>query len=81
MTVYVEALVKRTSRLVGIFQIVELVDEEGDDLTSHLDQPSKLFTMAELKEFLEKKFNTDVCIELIDDGTPDVPLRTYESDK
>ena len=80
MTVYVEALVKRTSRLAGIFQVVALVDEEGDDLTCHLDQASKLFTMGELKEFLERKFTTDVCIEVIEDGPPDIPFRSHESE-
>jgi hypothetical protein len=79
VTVYVEAFVNCKSPVAGIFQIIELLDEEGDDLTRYLDQPSKLFTIGELTEVLERKFNTDVCIELIEDGSPDIPFRTHDS--
>jgi hypothetical protein len=79
MTVYVQAHVNSNTGLAGTFQIVELVDEEGDDLTRHLDQASKLFTIGELKEALRSKFNTDVCIEVIADGPLDIPLRIQDS--
>lgn len=65
MTVYVQAHVNRKMEVPGTFQVIELLDEEGDDLMHSLDQASKLFTVNQLKEVLEKKFNTDVCIELI----------------
>jgi hypothetical protein len=68
MTVYIDAVVKHMSGLRGTFQIVELLDEEGDDLTHHLDQRSRLYTIEQLKEGLEKKFKTDVCIEMIENG-------------
>jgi hypothetical protein len=41
VTVYVEAFVYRKSRTAGIFQLIELLDEEGDDLMRYLEQPSK----------------------------------------
>jgi hypothetical protein len=72
VTVYVEAFVNRKTRAAGIFQIIELLDEEGDDLARYLDQPSKLFTIDELTEALERKFNTDICIEVIENGPSDI---------
>jgi len=68
VTVYVEAFVSRKSRLAGVFEIIELLDEEGDGLTRYLDQPFKLFSVDELTKALERKFNTDVCIEVIENG-------------
>jgi hypothetical protein len=65
MTVYVQAHVSRKTEVPGTFQVIELLDEEGDDLMHYIDQASKLFTVSQLKEVLQKKFNTDVCIELI----------------
>src|SRR5262249_18567439 len=65
MTVYVHAHVSRETEVPGTFRVIELLDEEGDDLMHYLDQASKLFTVSQLKEVLQKKFNTDVCIELI----------------
>jgi hypothetical protein len=62
VTVYVQAHVNSKTGVAGTFQIIQLVDEEGDDLTRHIDQASKLFTIGE--------FNTDVCIEVIADGPP-----------
>ncbi len=75
MTVYVEAFVNCKSRVAGIFEIVELLDEEGDDLTRFLDQPSKLFSIDELTEALERRFNTDVCMEVIENGPSDMPFQ------
>jgi hypothetical protein len=65
MTVYVHAHVSRKTEVPGTFQVIELLDEEGDDLMQYLDQASKLFTASQLKEVLQKKFNTDVCLEVI----------------
>jgi hypothetical protein len=72
MTVYVQAHVKRKAGVANTFQIIELVDEEGDDMTRHLAQGSTLFTIGKLKEVLRRKFNTDVCIEVIEAGPVDI---------
>lgn len=75
MTVYVEAFVYRKSRTAGIFQLIELLDEEGDDLMRYLEQPSKVFTIVELTEALERSFNSQVCIEVIENRPSDMPLQ------
>jgi hypothetical protein len=75
VTVYVEAFISRKSRVAGVFEIIELLDEEGDDLTRYLDQPFKLFSVDELTKALERKFNTDVCIEVTEHGSSDMPFQ------
>jgi len=75
VTVYVEAFVNRKGRTAGIFQLIELLDEEGDDLMRYLEQPSKVFTIVELTEALERRFNTDVCIEVIENRHSDIPFQ------
>lgn len=41
----------------------------------YLEQPSKVFTIVELTEALERRFNTDVCIEVIENRPSDMPLQ------
>lgn len=77
MTVYVDAFVRSKNRRGDMFQVIELLDEEGDDLTPYLEQPSKLFTIGELTKVLEGRFNMDVCIEVIDSHS-DILMTTIE---
>ena len=79
MTVYVEAFVRSKNRRAGMFHVVELLDEEGDDLTHYLEQPSKLFTIGELTEVLKRRFSTEVCIEVIDSRS-DISFQAHDSD-
>jgi len=58
-------------------RFIELLDEEGDDLTPYLEQPSKLFTIGELTKVLERRFNMEVCIEVIDSHS-DILMTTIE---
>ena len=53
------------------------MDEEGDDLTPYLEQPSKLFTIGGLTKVLERRFNMEVCIEVIDSHS-DILMTTME---
>jgi hypothetical protein len=37
--------------------------------------PAKVFTIVELTEALERRFNTDVCIEVIENRPSDMPFQ------
>ena len=71
MTLYVQAHVNlRPSERgqAGLLHVVDLMDEEGDDLTPHLEGETQFATVGELKEVLRRRFNTDIEIEVIDTG-------------
>ena len=71
MTLYVQAHVylrPRERGQAGWLHVVDLMDEEGDDLTPHLEGETEFATLGELKEVLRRRFNTDVEIEVLETG-------------